>query len=311
MIGPTSGTKDPTILLADGDAQSREVFGRFFKQAGWRFDIVTDSSGVVGAIDGREYDIVIADVAMPGADGLALLAQILQKKPSQAIIAVSKDSSYDEALKFFRSGAMDLLARPVDFNWLERVIRQVVTERQHGERERMLYRFVTSERTEMRFSCRQMAELDTVSLPIINRLLLGGLLDQSSALKIKLAVQEAMVNGLEHGNLELRSEWKEDLLPDGRDRFSVVRSERLQDPDFANRTVTVCSWFDGSRLEVSVRDQGSGFLNDAFGAHKHTEHGVACSGRGLAMMSGAVDEIKFGQNGSEVTLVKFIRRGGN
>ena len=309
MTGPTT---HPSILLADSDAQSREVFGSFFKRAGWLFDIVTDTTGVVGALDGREYDIIIADVAMPGADGLALLAQILKKKPSQAIIAVSKDGSFDEALKFFRSGATDLLARPVDFGWLERVVKQVVNDRRQGERERLLYRFVTNERTELHFTCRELAELDTISLPIINRLLAGGLIDQGAALRMKLAVQEAVVNALEHGNLELKSEWKEEIDEEGRDRFFAIRKERLADPQYADRTIKIGSWFDGARFEVTIADQGKGFLNGSFGQKRaQPSGGPMCSGRGLAMMSNAVDEVRFGANGSEVTLVKLMRRPGS
>jgi DNA-binding response OmpR family regulator len=298
----------PSILLADGDSSSREVFGRFFRQAGWHFDVVTESSQICSAIKGQEYDIVIADVAMPGAGGLTLLTEILAMKPGQAIIAVSRDNSFDEALKFFRSGAMDLLAPPIDFPWLERVIKQVVDDKIQDARERQLYRYVTSERTEMRFTCRQLAELDTVSMPILERLLMSGLLDSPAELRMRLAVQEAVVNALEHGNLELQSEWKEEILPDGTDRFATIRRERLQDPDYANRSVTVCTWFDGSRIEVVVRDQGKGFLNRPFGETIKPGHGVACSGRGLAMISSAVDEVKFAMNGAEVIMTKFVTR---
>jgi DNA-binding response OmpR family regulator len=304
-------TTPPSILLADPDAKSREAFGAFFQRSGWRYDIVTDGDSVVGALNKTEYDIIIADVAMPNADGLALLSNILRERPGQAIIAVSADTSYDQALRFFRSGATDLLSRPVDFSWLERVVRQVVSDRRADERERQLYRFVTSERTELRFTCRQLAEIDTVSLPIIDRLLSSKLLDQGSALRLKLAVQEALVNGLEHGNLELSSEWKEEVQADGGDRFSLMRKERLLDPDFANRTVTVQSWFDGARLEITIEDEGKGFLNSVeFITNRAKSNRVACSGRGLALMSSAVDEVTFSNNGSEVTLLKYLSRNG-
>jgi hypothetical protein len=82
------------------------------------------------------------------------------------------------------------------------------------------------------------------------------------------------MNAFEHGNLELRSEWKEELLPDSTDRFGAIRKERLLDPDYANRTVTICSWFDGVRLEISVRDQGRGFLHERDNSRKSLETGV-------------------------------------
>lgn len=297
----------PSILLADGDAHSREVFGSFFERRGWQYDVIPDSRLLGSALDKSPYDIVIADVAIPGVDSLQMLKEVLTKHPSQAVIAVSKDASYDEALSFFRSGATDLLARPIDFIWLERIVQQVVCSRRHEERERMSYGFVTSERTEMRFSCRELIELDTVPLPIVGRLQAIGALDQHEAIRVRLAVQEAVLNALEHGNLCLESSWKEELRPDGEDRFASVRRERLLDAAYADRAIFVTVSYREGMLEIEVRDEGQGFLNAQGDGMAHRTHEVSCSGRGLALMSSAVDEVIFGKNGSEVTLRKATK----
>jgi DNA-binding response OmpR family regulator/anti-sigma regulatory factor (Ser/Thr protein kinase) len=299
----------PSILLADSDAQSREVFGSFLKQAGWSFEVVTSGRSLVGAIDQHEYDIIIADVTMPGEDGMSLLKDILSKRPGQAVIAVSSDGSFDEAVRFFRCGATDLLPRPVDFGWLERVVSQVLQDRRQDHRDKKLYRFVEKERTELVFTSRELVELDGCSLPIINRLMSSGLLDQGEALRTKLAIQEAIGNALEHGNLELLSEWREELLPNAGDRFSIMRRERLADPVFADRTVRVIADFDGEWLAVTVTDEGRGFLNGSTSIRRPEASSIVCSGRGLALMSSAVDEVHFARNGSEVTLRKKLNRG--
>ncbi len=298
----------PSILLADGDAHSREVFGSFFERRGWQYDVIPDSRLLGAALDKSPYDIVIADVALPGVDSLQMLQDVLRKHPSQAIIALSKDASYDEALSFFRSGATDLLARPIDFLWLERIVQQVVCSRRHEERERISYGFVTSERTEMRFSCRDIIELDTVPLPIVGRLQAIGALDQHEAIRVRLAVQEAVLNALEHGNLRLESRWKEELQPGGEDRFTALRRERLLDPSYAGLAIFVTVLYQDGMLEIEVKDEGQGFLNAPASAAPRKSHDVSCSGRGLALMSSAVDEVVFGKNGSEVTLRKATKR---
>ena len=297
----------PSILLADGDANSREVFGKFFQRRGWQYDVVAEPDHLQTALESHPYDIVITDVAIPGVDAISLLKQILEKCPSQAVIAVSKDASYEQALKYFRNGATDLLARPVDFQWLERVVQQVVCSRRNEERERLSYKFVKSERTEMVFSCNDIIELDTVPLPIVGRLQAIGALGHAEALKVRLAVQEAVLNALEHGNLGLESAWKEELQAGGEDRFASVRRERLLDPQYAGRSIFVTVQYDENVLEISIRDEGHGFLNLK---HNHGREGVAdvaCSGRGLALMSSAVDEVTFDHNGSEVTLRKATK----
>lgn len=298
----------PSILLADGDAHSREVFGNFFQRRGWQYDVLADSRLLDSALDRMPYDIVIADVAMPGIDALQLLTDVLKKHPMQAIIAVSNEASYDDALSFFRSGATDLLARPVDFMWLERVVQQVVCSRRNEERERLSYAFVTNERTEMRFSCQDVIELDTVPLPIVGRLQAVGALEHNEAIKVRLAVQEGVLNALEHGNLGLESAWKEELQANGEDRFATVRRERLLEPAYAERSILVTVAYEDGMLEVRIKDEGQGFLN-LQGSQSHCRpQDVSCSGRGLALMSSAVDEVSFNKNGSEVTLRKATRR---
>jgi anti-sigma regulatory factor (Ser/Thr protein kinase) len=261
---------------------------------------------MAGALERGSYDIIIADVELSGPDSSGVLRDILEKHPSQAIIAVSPNTTYEDALKMFRSGATDLLARPVDFGWLERVVQQIVFSRRNDERERATYRFVTKEQAEMRFSCPDLAQLSSISLPLVGRLAQSGMLSHTDALKIRLAVQEAVLNGLEHGNLELDSQWKEEIELDGSDRFSSVRRQRLADPRYSERFVYVTLEFGIGRLEITVRDEGKGFLN----AHVVQANGkvdsLACSGRGLALMSSAVDEVRFDKNGSVVTMIKRL-----
>jgi len=125
------GVNPPSILLADGNEQSRQMFGTFFAGRGWSYDVVPDSSSMVGALERGTYDIIIADVALSGPDSAKVLREILEKHPSQAIIAVSPNATYEDALTMFRSGATDLLARPIDFSWLERVVQQIVFSRRN------------------------------------------------------------------------------------------------------------------------------------------------------------------------------------
>ena len=68
--------------------------------------------------------------------------------------------------------------------------------------------------------------------------------------------------------------------------------------------MVVAIQYDGVMLEISIKDQGQGFLNLSTDPHQVIAADVACSGRGLALMSSAVDEVFFYNNGSEVRLRK-------
>jgi len=63
----------------------------------------------------------------------------------------------------------------------------------------------------MRFSCADVAQVSTISLPVVGRLAQSGMLSHTEALKIRLAGQQSVLHGLEHGNLDVDSQCKVDV----------------------------------------------------------------------------------------------------
>jgi DNA-binding response OmpR family regulator len=300
----------PNILLADGDAESQRVFRSFFERRGWDLAVVPDACHLGEALQGESYDIVIADAGMPGLSPNLLLGQVYQKRPAQALIVIGESPDTDAGVRLLRAGVTDVLTKPVDLTWLERCVEQAMCFRRHDDRERRTYAFVTSERTEMEFSCKELAEIHVISLPIVSRLLDARQLAENEALKLRLAVQEAMLNAWEHGNLELDSKWKEEITKDGVDKFSEVRRARMADPAYAYKKVFLTSYFNGARLEISIKDEGAGFLN-VWSNSAPPAQNLSCSGRGMTLMTNAVDEVRFSRNGSEVTLIKYLHTAGS
>jgi len=303
-------SSQPHILLADGDTESQERFRAFFKRRGWDLEIVRDASRLGEVLELSDYDVIIADVSMPGLSPSLLLGQAFRKRPTQALVVIGESAENDASVRLLRSGITDVITKPVDFTWLERCVEQAYSVRRQDEREKQTYAFVTSERTVMEFSCKQLREIQAISLPIVGRLLASGLLTDNEALRIRLAVQEAVLNALEHGNLELDSRWKEVEDVNGIDKFSSVRRQRMQDPRYADRRVRVTSDFAERLFQITIRDEGQGFLNSRESVVPLAQN-LSCFGRGMTLISNAVDEVRFNHNGSEVTLVKYLQYAGS
>lgn len=295
----------PAILLADTDQTSREMFRSFFTRRGWDCTAVADVDEFGSALEHAGFDIVIADSGMPGLTPLLLLGEVFRRRPSQALVVVGESVTSDHGLRLLRSGVTDVITKPVDFGWLERCVEQAVCAKRQEDREMLTYQFVCNERTEMRFSCRQLGEAQAISLPIVGKLIATGKLAENDALRIRLAVQEALLNSVEHGNLELDSRWKEEFMADGTDKFSYIRRQRMEDPAFADRVVSIVSVFDGGSLQIVVKDEGKGFMHAGSPAQKIADN-VSCFGRGLTLICNAVDEVQYGNGGSQVTLIKKL-----
>lgn len=296
-------SEQPSMLVADCDATRHGPLQSLCVSRGWGCKVVTNPEEFQRLVDEGKFDLVIAEAAMPGLDYKALLGQACRRRPSQLLVVVGDTQGGDAEIRLIRGNEADILARPVDLAWVERCMEQAVISKRQERREQLAYSFVVSERTEMRFTCKQLREAQAISLPVIERLVACHRMSDVDALKVRLAVQEAVLNAFEHGNLELESHWKDEKVGES-DRFSVVRQERLADSQFANRMVTITSWFDGDVVEIVVKDQGRGF--DPTKPAKQKRDNLSCFGRGLTLMKSAMDDVHYSCGGTEVTLVKRL-----
>ncbi len=150
-------------------------------------------------------------------------------------------------------------------------------------------------------------ELETVQLAseafrldILQDLVREGKIDTLTMLRLELAVQEAVTNGVEHGNLELQSVWKEEIREDGLDRFSIEKAARLKDRSYAEKRVRVLVNVDDIKIAISVQDQGSGFTPQSY----MSSSALNSYGRGLAMIRANVDEVSFDFEGRLIQMIK-------
>jgi anti-sigma regulatory factor (Ser/Thr protein kinase) len=296
-------SEQPSILVADCDATRHGPLQSLCLRRGWDCQFATNPEELQRLVDQGKFDLVIAEATMPGLDYKALLGQACRRRPSQLLVVVGDMQDGDAEIRLLRGNETDILARPADLAWVERCMEQATLAKRQEKREQLAYSFVVSERTEMRFSCKQLSEAQAISLPVIERLVACHRMSEVDGLKVRLAVQEALLNAFEHGNLELESRWKDEKLGDSH-KFAVMRQERLADSQFANRKVSVTSWFDGDAVEIVVKDQGRGF--DPTEAAIQKKDNLSCFGRGLTLMKSAMDEVYYSCGGTEVTLVKRL-----
>jgi anti-sigma regulatory factor (Ser/Thr protein kinase) len=131
-----------------------------------------------------------------------------------------------------------------------------------------------------------------------------GVCDKHAATRVGIALEEALLNAIYHGNLELSSKLKES----GDDTFHVLaRARRYQFP-YATRRVRLSARVTPARATFVVQDQGNGFDVDALPDPTAPEFLERPSGRGLLLMRAFTDELRYGAGGTRVTLVKQYAR---
>lgn len=65
-----------SILVVDDEAASRESFADVLREVGYQAAVASSGHEAVTLLEANDFDLVIADIAMPEVDGVSLLRQI-------------------------------------------------------------------------------------------------------------------------------------------------------------------------------------------------------------------------------------------
>ncbi len=293
----------PSVLFAAEDSSTSQAIKAYLGNAGYAFDCVTDQDELALALKRKEYDVVLCDAKLRRVGGVELIRAIHSQNLAQAIILLSGARKASEILEQLRAGASDIIRKPVSMSLLEESLQKVVGSVRERGFDYSWYRLVTAETTEFSITSLQLSQMH-LPLLLAERLFRAGRIDSHLRLQLDLAFQEAIANCLEHGNLELKSEWKEELDQDGSDRFTQEKRKRLADPDYGNRTIKIKTSLTDNIISIALEDQGKGFLPESQVVEIDSE--VLCSGRGLTIIRGVMDKLRFEKGGSLLIMEKRI-----
>lgn len=137
---------------------------------------------------------------------------------------------------------------------------------------------------------------------------LNKFVDPQAVSDIRIALREAIINSIEHGNLRLTFNVKTEAHRAG-SYFDIIR-ERQMDPALYEKTVRVTCSLDHERVSYTIADEGEGF--DCASMETITPDdvnaGVLTHGRGLHMIRSAFDTVRFNDKGNQLLLVKYFGR---
>ena len=123
---------------------------------------------------------------------------------------------------------------------------------------------------------------------------------QAERTRIGIAVDEALVNALYHGNLDIGSELRE---MDYEAYYELVE-QRLRTSPYCDRKLHVNVSMSADKAEFIIRDEGDGFDPSALPDPTDPRNLDKVAGRGVYLMQTFMDEVIFNEVGNEVTLIK-------
>ena len=108
------------ILVADDEAEIREVLRLYLEKEGYEIVEAADGTEAVRLIKKEQIDLALLDIMMPGMDGYRVLRSIREENNLPVIMLSAKSSDSDKILGL-DLGADDYLVKP--FGMMEMVSR--------------------------------------------------------------------------------------------------------------------------------------------------------------------------------------------
>src|SRR5881227_96077 len=103
------------ILIADDDPLQRRLLENLCNRLGYAAETLDDGEAALArlqAANSERIDLLILDLAMPGLDGLGLLARLKAAGDLLPVIVETTQGSVDSALSAIRAGASDFIVKP-------------------------------------------------------------------------------------------------------------------------------------------------------------------------------------------------------
>jgi CheY-like chemotaxis protein/anti-sigma regulatory factor (Ser/Thr protein kinase) len=293
----------PKVLVVDDAAVDRKLVGGLLSKAPeLTVEFAADGNEALQKIAAECPGIVVTDLVMPGMNGLELVAQLSSQYPSLPVILMTGKGSEEIALKALQAGAASYVPKSALHQHLVDTVQDVLEMASQTYSHQRLMSSLKSGR--FQFTLENDAELIPSLINYVQSVVCSmGLCDDADAIRVCIALEEAMRNAIFHGNLELTSEQREGDST----VYQRLVSERIGQKPYRDRRLFVTVDVTPTRGTFTIRDQGPGFDPRKLPDPTDPENLERVSGRGLLLMRTFMDDVQFNETGNQVTMLK--RRG--
>jgi DNA-binding NtrC family response regulator len=115
--------KKISILIVDDEESVRDSLYNWFIEDGYRVECAENANRALSILESDSFDIILADIKMPGMDGLEMLRRIKLLKSDSIVIVMTAFATVDTAVQALKDGAFDYITKPFDPDDLSHLIR--------------------------------------------------------------------------------------------------------------------------------------------------------------------------------------------
>ena len=294
----------PKILVVDDSSvDSMLVGGLLGKEPAWQVEFAVDGKDGFDRLSdvATTPDVIVTDLQMPKMDGLELVRQVRKSHPLIPIVLITSFGSEQIAIDALRAGATSYTPKTMLQSALIQTIKQVLEMSN-----RMQHIVAESETSTGHISRYYVLENESSMIGPTIEVLQENLPSWSGRdrLQIGMALDEALVNAMHHGNLEVDSSLRDG--EDGTRYYEEIQARKDIEP-YVNRRVRIEAEFSDKHICVQISDDGRGFDPKKVPDPTAESNLHKVSGRGLFLIRSFMDQVAHNAAGNQITMTKLRR----
>jgi excisionase family DNA binding protein len=102
----------PRVLVVDDEASIRDLLAKTLALAEYDVDVAPDGRSALERMRMNPYDLLIADLKMPGMDGLTVIREAKRYKADLPVIIITGFSTESSAIEAVNLGVAGYLTKP-------------------------------------------------------------------------------------------------------------------------------------------------------------------------------------------------------
>lgn len=289
-----------TVLVVDDSPVDQKLVGGVLKGSPqFKVEFANDGHTALARILESPPQLVLTDMVMPGMDGLELVAQVAMHHPQIPIVLMTGEGNESTAVRALQAGASSYVPKSSLASDLVETLQSVLDAARDEQSQSRLFGAIVQSSTSFQI------ENDFSMIPplvqYVHRCVRSvRLCDESSGIRVSIAMEEALNNAIFHGNLELDSSLREG---DRGVLRELIESRQTTRPHRDRRVFVECRVTPREGMFI-VRDEGAGFDPSTLPDPTDPANLDRVCGRGLLLMRTFMDELHFNGRGNEVTMIK-------
>jgi DNA-binding NtrC family response regulator len=118
------------LLLVEDDIESKMALESMLRKRGIDVTAVPDAEQAVCVLDVTRFDVVVADIKLPGMDGIGLLRHVRREQSDLPVILLTGYGTLPSAIEALKLGAQEYIMKPMDS--IDDIIRPITKAVRHS-----------------------------------------------------------------------------------------------------------------------------------------------------------------------------------